>query len=141
MSAINRVPLNYCAARELLCRGKVNGANAMRLKTSALVASAVAGLLYVSVQSASALPAASRADITTAKTTGVTEAVRYRGRGFRGRGYRRWGGYRRGYGYRRYGYRRYGYGYGNPYLYGGGYGYGYPYYYRRRPGFGIYLGF
>ena len=28
-----------------------------------------------------------------------------------------------------------------PYYYGGYGGYGYPYYYRRRPGFGIYLGF
>ncbi|MTD95793.1 hypothetical protein GIW81_15750 [Hyphomicrobium sp. xq] len=113
----------------------------MRLRTTALVATAIAGLLYVSAPSASALPAASRADITTsttAKTAGVTEEVRYRRRG-----YRRWGGYRRpyygyggygGYGYGGYGYRPY---YYRPYYYGGGY----PYYYRRRPGFGIYLGF
>ena len=81
----------------------------MRLRTTALVATAIAGLLYVSAPSASALPAASRADIatsTTAKTAGVTEEVRYRRRG-----YRRWG-YRRPY----YGYGGYG-GYG----YGGGY--------------------
>jgi hypothetical protein len=108
----------------------------MRLRTTALVATAIAGLLYVSAPSASALPAASRADITTsttAKTAGVTEEV-----GYRRRGYRRW----RGYGYRPYGYYGYG-GYGyrpyyyRPYYYGGGY----PYYYRRRPGFGLYFGF
>jgi hypothetical protein len=89
----------------------------MRLRTTALVATAIAGLLYVSAPSASALPAASRADVTTsttAKTAGVTEQVHYRRRG----------------------YRRYGYGY-RPYGYYGGY----PYYYRRRPGFGIYFGF
>jgi hypothetical protein len=102
---------------------------------TALVASALAGFLYLSVPSASALPAPSRSDATVpnAKTGAITEEVRYRGRG-----YRRWG-HRRGYGYR--GYRRY-YGYGGyPYYYGGYGGYGYPYYYRRRPGFGIYLGF
>ena len=83
----------------------------MRLKMTALVASALAGFLYVSVPSASALPAPSRGDVTTPapKTGVITEEVRWRRRG-----YRRWGGYR---------------------------GYGYPYYYRRRPGFGIYLGF
>ncbi|MEO8421072.1 MAG: hypothetical protein ABI457_07755 [Hyphomicrobium sp.] len=110
----------------------------MRLKLTALVASALAGFLYVSVPSASALPAPARSDVTVpnAKTGAITEEVRYRGRGYRGRGYRRYGGYRRGYGYRRYGY----YGY-RPYYYGGYGGYGYPYYYRRRPGFGIYLGF
>jgi hypothetical protein len=100
----------------------------MRLRTTAFVASALAGLLYISVPSASALPAASRADITSAKTTGVTEEVRYRRRG-----YRRWG-YRRPY----YGYRPYYYGgpyYGRRYYRGWG---GYPY---RRRGFGVYLGF
>ncbi len=109
----------------------------MRIRTTALVATAFAGLLYVSIPSASALPAASRADITTsstAKAAGVTEEVRYRRRG-----YRRWGGYRRpyyGYGYG-YGYRPY---YYRPYYYRPYYGgWGYPY--RRRPGFGIYLGF
>jgi hypothetical protein len=103
----------------------------MRLKMTALVASALAGFLYVSVPSASALPAPSRADVTTpaAKTGATTTEVHYRRRG-----YRRWG-------YRRYGYRPYGYGYRRPYYYGGYGGYGYPYYYRRRPGFGIYLGF
>jgi hypothetical protein len=113
----------------------------MRLRTTALVTTAIAGLLYVSVPSASALPAASRADITTsttAKTAGVTEEVRHRRRG-----YRRWGGYRRpyygygyDYGYRPYYYRPYPY-YSRPFYYGGGY----PYYYRRRPGFGLYFGF
>ena len=84
----------------------------MRLKMTALVASALAGFLYVSVPSASALPAPSRSDVTTpnAKTGVITEEVRYRRRG-----YRRWG-------YRPYGY--YGYGY-RPYRYYGG---GYPYY-------------
>ena len=110
----------------------------MRLRTTALVATAIAGLLYVSAPSASALPAASRADITTstaAKTAGVTEEV-----GYRRRGYRRWGyhrpyyGYGYDYGYRPYYYRPY---YYRPYYYGGGY----PFYYRRRPGFGIYFGF
>jgi hypothetical protein len=107
----------------------------MRLKMTALVASALAGFLYVSVPSASALPVPARGDVTApnAKTGAITEEVRYRRRG-----YRRWGGYRRGYGYRRYGYRRYGY---RPSYYGGYGGYGYPYYYRRRPRFGIYLGF
>ena len=106
----------------------------MRLKMTALVASALAGFLYMSAPSASALPAPSRADVAVpnAKTGAITEEVRYRRRG-----YRRWG-HRRGYGYRRYGY----YGYRPyPYYYGGYGGYGYPYYYRRRPGFGIYLGF
>jgi hypothetical protein len=106
----------------------------MRLKMTALVASALAGFLYMSVPSASALPAPSRSDVTVpnAKTGAITEEVRYRRRG-----YRRWG-YRGGYGYRPYGY----YGYRPyPYYYGGYGGYGYPYYYRRRPGFGIYLGF
>lgn len=106
----------------------------MRLKMTALVASALAGFLYVSVPGASALPAPSRSDVTVpnAKTGAITEEVRYRRRG-----YRRWG-HRRGYGYR--GYRRY-YGYRPyPYYYGGYGGYGYPHYYRRR-GFGIYLGF
>ena len=112
----------------------------MRLKTTALVASALAGFLYMSAPGASALPAPSRTDVTVpnAKTGAITEEVRYRRRG-----YRRWGGYRgyRGYGYRSYGYRPYGY-YGyRPSYYGGYGGYGYPYYYRRRPGFGIYLGF
>lgn len=100
----------------------------MRLRTTAFVASALAGLLYVTMPSASALPTASRADITTAKTTGITEEVRHRRRGYRRWGHRRY----RPYGY--YGYRPY---YYRPYYYGGGY----PYYYRRRPGFGIYLGF
>jgi len=111
----------------------------MRLKTTVFVASALAGLLYVSAPSAFALPAAARADITTAKPAAATQEVRYGRRGWRrGYGYRRgWG--RRGYGYGGYGYRPYRY-YGySPYYYGGGYGYGYPYY--RRPGFGIYLGF
>ena len=81
----------------------------MRLKMTALVASALAGFLYVSVPSASALPAPARSDVTVpnAKTGAITEEVRYRGRGYRGRGYRGYGGYGRGYGYRRYGY--YGY--------------------------------
>lgn len=107
----------------------------MRLRTTALVATAIAGLLYVSAPSASALPAASRADITTsttAKTAGVTEEVGYRRRGYRRWGYRPYYGY--DYGYRPYYYRPY---YYRPYYYGGGY----PYYYRRRPGFGIYFGF
>jgi hypothetical protein len=110
----------------------------MRLRTTALVATAIAGLLYVSAPSASALPAASRADVTTsttAKTAGVTEQVHYRRRGYRrygyGYGYRPYGFYG---GYGGYGYRPY---YYRPYYYGGGY----PYYYRRRPGFGIYFGF
>lgn len=106
----------------------------MRLKMTALVASALAGFLYVSVPSASALPAPSRGDVTTpnAKTGAITDEVHYRRRGFRRWGYR---SYRyRPYGY--YGYRPY-----RPYYYGGYGGYGYPYYYRRRPGFGIYLGF
>lgn len=114
----------------------------MRLKMTALVASALAGFLYMSASSASALTAPSRADVTTpnAKTGAITEEVRYRRRG-----YRRWG-YRRGYDYDYYDYgyyrpyRYYGYG-GYPYYYGGYGGYGYPYYYRRRPGFGIYFGF
>ena len=110
----------------------------MRLRTTALVATAIAGLLYVSAPSASALPAASRADITTstaAKAAGVTEEVRYRRRGYRRWGYRRpYYGYGYDYGYRPYYYRPY---YYRPYYYGGGY----PFYYRRRPGFGIYLGF
>ena len=104
----------------------------MRLTMTALVASALAGFLYVSVPSASALPAPSRGDVTTpsAKTGAITEEVRYRRRGYRR------------YGYRRYGYRPYGYyGYRRNYYRGGYGGYGYPYYYRRRPGFGIYLGF
>jgi hypothetical protein len=109
----------------------------MRLRTTALVATAIAGLLYVSAPSASALPAASRADITTstaAKTAGVTEEVGYRRRGYRRWGYRRpYYGYGYDYGYRPY-YRPY---YYRPYYYGGGY----PFYYRRRPGFGIYFGF
>jgi hypothetical protein len=106
----------------------------MRLRTTALVASALAGFLYVTMPSASALPTASRADITTAKIAGVTEEVGYRRRGWRGYGY----------GYRPYGY---GYGYGyrpyyRPYYYRPYYGgWGYPYYYRRRPGFGLYFGF
>jgi hypothetical protein len=107
----------------------------MRLRTTALVATAIAGLLYVSAPSASALPAASRDDITTnttAKAAGVTEEVRHRRRGYRRWGYRPYYGY--DYGYRPYYYRPY---YYRPYYYGGGY----PYYYRRRPGFGIYLGF
>ncbi len=110
----------------------------MRLKTTALVASALAGLICVATTGASALPAATRADITTAKQTATTQDVRYGRRGWGRRGF----GYRRGYGYRRYGYRPYGY-YGgySPYYYGGYGGYGYPYYYRRRPGFGIYIGF
>ena len=105
----------------------------MRLKMTALVASALAGFLYVSVPSASALPAPARGDVTApnAKTGAITEEVHYRRRA-----YRRWGGYRR-YGYRPYGY----YSYRRPYYYGGYGGYGYPHYYRRRPGFGIYLGF
>lgn len=110
----------------------------MRLRTTALVATAIAGLLYVSAPSASALPAASRADITTstaAKMAGVTEEVGYRRRGYRRWGYRRpYYGYGYDYGYRPYYYRPY---YYRPYYYGGGY----PFYYRRRPGFGIYLGF
>lgn len=103
----------------------------MRLKTTALIASALAGFLYVSVPSASALPAPSRGDVTTpnAKTGAITSEVHYRRRG-----YRRWG-------YRSYGYGPYGYGYRRPYYYGGYGGYGYPRYYRRRPGFGIYFGF
>lgn len=115
----------------------------MRLKMTALVASALAGFLYMSAPSASALPAPSPGDVTTPGATkgSAIEEVRYRGRrGWRGYGYRRgYGGYR-GYGYRRYGnpYGYYGYG---PSYYGGYGGYGYPYAYRRRPGFGIYLGF
>ena len=105
----------------------------MRIRTTALVATAFAGLLYVSIPSASALPAASRADITTssaAKAAGITEEVRHRRRGYR----RHWGHRRHyGYGYRPYYYRPY---YYRPY-YGG---WGYPYY-RRRPGFGIFFGF
>ena len=118
----------------------------MRLRTTALVATAIAGLLYVSAPSASALPTASRADITTsttAKTAGVTEEV-----GYRRRGYRRWGyrpyygyGYDYGYGRRRFYNRPYPYYYQpyyyRPYYYGGGY----PFDYRRRPGFGLYFGF
>ena len=51
----------------------------MRLKMTALFASALAGFLYVSVPSASALPAPSRGDVTTpaAKTGAITEEVRY----------------------------------------------------------------
>ncbi len=62
----------------------------MRLKMTALVASALAGFLYMSAPSASALTAPSRSDVTTpnAKTGVITEDVHYR------RGYRRWGGYR-----------------------------------------------
>jgi hypothetical protein len=108
----------------------------MRLGTTALVASAVIGLTYITMPTASALPAAPRSDVATAQKSNVTQEVRY-GR----RGYRRWGGYRgyRDYGYyggyspyyyRPYYYRPY------PYYYGG---WGYPYY--RRPGFGIYLGY
>src|SRR5262245_2783278 len=112
----------------------------MRLRTTALVATAIAGLLYVSIP-ASALPAPSRADITTsttAKTGAITEEVRYRRRGYRRYGY--------GYGRPYYGYGGYGYGgyygyrpyyYSRPFYYGGGY----PYYHRRRPGFGLYFGF
>jgi hypothetical protein len=101
----------------------------MRLKMTALVASALAGFLYVSAPGASALPAPSRADVTTpaAKTGIITEQVRYRRRGFRRWGYRPYGWY---------GYRPY-----RSYYYRGYRGYGYPYYYRRRPGFGIYFGF
>lgn len=112
----------------------------MRLGTTALAASALTGLLYLTAPSASALPAPSRADVAKAPAAGIAQEVHWRGRG-----YRRWGGYRgyrRGYGYG-YGYPYYGYGYGGgypyyyrPYYYGG---YGYPYY--RRRGFGIYLGY
>ena len=106
----------------------------MRLRTFAFVASALAGLLYVSVPSASALPGASRTDLTTAKP--AAEVVRYRRgwhHGYHRRGWGGYGGYPYGY-YRPYYGGYYGYRYG-------GYGYDYPYYYRRRPGFGIYLGF
>ena len=101
----------------------------MRLTMTALVASALAGFLYVSVPSASALPAPSRGDVTTpnAKTGAITSEVHYRRRGYRRYGYRP---------YRYYGYRPY-----RPYYYSGYGGYGYPHYYRRRPRFGIYLGF
>ncbi|KAB2939277.1 MAG: hypothetical protein K8F92_00670 [Hyphomicrobium sp.] len=108
----------------------------MRLRTTAFVASALAGLFYVTLPSASALPAASRADITTAKAAGITEEVRHRRRHYR-RGHRHYRPYRYydyGY-YEPYYYRPY---YYRPYYYGG---WGYPYYYRHRPGFGIYLGF
>ncbi len=73
----------------------------MRLKATALVACAFAGLLYVTMPSASALPAASRADITMAQTSAVAQQVHWR----------RWGGW----GYRPYRYYRpYGY-YYRPY--------------------------
>ncbi len=103
----------------------------MRLRTTAFLASALAGLLYVAMptSSASALPSVSRADVTRS-ATGLTEEVRYRRRGYRGWGYHRHRHY--GYGYRPY-YRPYYY--RRPY-YGG---WGYPYY--RRRGFGLYLGF
>jgi len=102
----------------------------MRLGTTALVASALTGLLYFSAPSASALPGAARPDVAGARAPGITQEVRH----WR-RGYRRWG--YRPFRYHR-PYRYYGYGYPyyyRPYYYGG---YGYPYYYRR-PGF--YLGY
>jgi len=107
----------------------------MRLRTTAFLASALAGLLYIAMptSSASALPSVSRADVT-GSATGLTEEVRYRRRGYRG-----WGHHRhRYYGHRHYRHRHYGYRpyYYRPY-YGGGWGY--PYY--RRRGFGLYLGF
>ncbi|HWK38357.1 MAG TPA: hypothetical protein VNR88_05530 [Hyphomicrobium sp.] len=105
----------------------------MRLRTTAFLASALAGLLYVTMPttSASALPSASRADVA-GSATGLAEEVRYRRRGYRG-----WGGYHR---HRHYGHRRYGY---RPYYYRRPYysGWGYPYHHRRRGGFGLYLGF
>jgi hypothetical protein len=97
----------------------------MRLRT-AVIASALAGLFYATVPVASALPAPSRADVTTPAAKSAIEHV-HRRRGWR-RGWRH-----RHYGYRSYGYRPYGY--YRPYRY-----YGSPYYYRRRPGFGIYFG-
>ncbi len=108
----------------------------MRLGTTALVASALTGLLYLSAPGASALPAPSRADVATTKAAGIAQEVRH----WRGRGYRRWGGYRGYRGYRGYGYGGYG-GYGYPYYYRPYYygGFGYPYY--RRRGFGLYLGY
>lgn len=106
----------------------------MRLGTTALVASALTGVLCFAVPSASALPAPSLADVAKGHTAGIADEVRYRRRGFRR------------YGYRPNRYRHYGYGYpsyyGSPYYYRpyryGGWG-GHRYY--RRPGFGIYLGF
>ncbi|MFA5901462.1 MAG: hypothetical protein WC829_20365 [Hyphomicrobium sp.] len=90
----------------------------MRFARTALVATALTGLMYVSVPSASALPVAARADVA-ANTANLTQEVRYR----RHRGYRRhYRPYRYGYYGRRY--------YGRPYYRG-----------YRRPGFGIYLGF
>jgi len=75
----------------------------MRLGTTALVASAFFGLLYVTMPSASALPLATRADITTTKSTGITQQAHWR----------RWGGW----GYRPYRfYRPYGF-YHRPYRY------------------------
>lgn len=102
----------------------------MRFGTMALAASILTGALYLSAGGASALPAPSRADITSASTDSIAQEVRHYRRGYRGyRGYR--GRYYRPYAY-----------YGSPYYYRRPYyrGYrGYPYY--RRPGFGIYLGF
>ncbi len=59
----------------------------MRLRMTALVASAFAGLLYATMPSASALPAPARADIA-AKTTGITDQVHWRRWGWGPRFYR-----------------------------------------------------
>jgi len=111
----------------------------MRLRTTAFLASALAGLLYIAMptSSASALPSVSRADVTKS-ATGLTEEVRYRRRGYRGWGHRYYG--HRHYRHRHYGYRYRPY-YYRPYYYRRPYygGWGYPYY--RRRGFGLYLGF
>lgn len=85
----------------------------MRLKMTALVASAVSGLLYITMPSASALPAVPRADTGVAAPSGLAEQVHWR----------RWGWGPRY--YRPYAY----YGYG-PYYYRP-YRYYRPHYYRR----------
>lgn len=103
----------------------------MHLKSTALAATVLAGLLYVA-PAASALPAANRADIATPTSGAATEQVHYR----------RFGHHR--FGYRRFGYRNYGYYdpyYYRPHRYYSDYGYyGYPRYYRR-PGISLYFAF
>jgi hypothetical protein len=76
----------------------------MRLRTTAFVAFAFFGLLYVTMPGASALPIP-RADITTAKTAGIAQDVRWRRWGWGPRFYRPY----RYYGYRPYYYRPYRY--------------------------------
>jgi hypothetical protein len=92
----------------------------MRLRTTALVASAFFGLLYVTMPGASALPAAPRADITATAPAATTQPVHWRRGGWGRRYYRPYGFY----GYRPYYYRPYRF--YRPYYYGG-WGWRHPY--------------